>query len=109
MLQQGTNANQTLSQAIQQILDDHPDGFTERAVRRAVIEEAGLRCTPREVRDTLRRHPDLFVPLAGGVWRSRAAVEAEQVAVGVEEIARDGRHRPRPRPVEPCPLYLRGH
>ena len=89
MLQQGTNANQTLSQAVQQILDDHPDGFTERAVRRAVIEEAGLRCTPREVRDTLRRHPDLFVPLAGGVWRSRAAVEAEQVAVGVEEIPRE--------------------
>jgi DNA polymerase III epsilon subunit-like protein len=89
MSQQGTNANQTLSQAVQQVLDDHPDGFTERAVRRAVIEEAGLRCTPREVRDTLRRHPDLFVPLAGGAWRSRAAVEAEQVTIGVEEIPRE--------------------
>ncbi|MDY6875931.1 MAG: hypothetical protein SWK90_06995 [Chloroflexota bacterium] len=72
--------SQALSQAIHQILDLHPDGLTEREVRWAVIEGLGLRCTPREVREVLHTHPGLFVLLAGGVWRSKAAVEAEKVA-----------------------------
>ena len=37
-------------------------------VRWTVIEKVGLRCTPREVREILHGHPDLFVPLDGGVW-----------------------------------------
>ncbi len=81
--------SQALSQAIQQILNAHSDGLTEREIRRAVIEGLGLRCTPREVRETLHTHPDLFVPLAGGVWRSKAAVEAEKVAANVEEVPRE--------------------
>lgn len=81
--------SQALSQAIHQILSTHPDGLTEREVRWAVIEGLGLRCTPREVREVLHTHPDLFVPLAGGVWRSKAAVEAEKVAANVEEVPRE--------------------
>ena len=80
--------NQTLTQAIQQVLNDHPDGLIEREIRRAVIEEVGLRCTPHEVREVLHRYPDLFVSLTGGVWRSRAVVEAEKVAI-TKEIPRE--------------------
>jgi len=81
--------NHALTQAIHQILNTHPDGLTERDIRRAVIEETGLRCTPREVRETLHGHPDLFVSLAGGVWRSKVAVEAEKVVVNAEEVPRE--------------------
>jgi len=69
--------NQTLTQTIQQILDAHPDGLTACEIRRAAIEESGLRCTPRQVRDALRKHPHLFIPLVDGVWRSKAAVEGQ--------------------------------
>ena len=87
---------QALTQAIQHVLNDHPDGLTEREIRRAVIETNGLRCTPLEIRETLRGHPDLFVPLASGMWRSKAAVEAEEIAAGIQEIPRDRGevHRP---------------
>jgi len=75
-----------LTHAIHQILTAHPTGLTERDLRRALIETAGLRCTPREVREALHEHPDLFVPLAGGIWRAKAAVEAEQVTAGAAEM-----------------------
>ena len=81
--------NQALTQAIQQVLNDRPEGFTEREIRRAVIEGTGLRCTTREVREVLHGRPGLFVPLAGNIWRSKAAVEAEKIAAGVEEVPRD--------------------
>ena len=47
-------ADQALVRAIESVLNAHPDGLTERAVRRAVIEGVGLRCTPREVREIPR-------------------------------------------------------
>jgi len=88
--------NQALTQAIEQVLNAHPNGVTEREIRRAVIEEASLRCTPREVREVLHGRPDLFVPLAGGVWRSKAVVEAEKVSVGAEEAGREREEVQRP-------------
>jgi len=75
----------TLAQAIEDVLNRQLDGLTERQIRRAVIEEHGLRCTPPEVREVLKRRRDLFVPLSGGLWRSRAAVRAEEIALDVEE------------------------
>ena len=69
--------NRTLTQTIRQILDAHSDGLTAREIRRAAIEESGLRCTPRQIRDALRRHADLFISIADGVWRSKAAVEGQ--------------------------------
>ena len=81
--------NRILPKTIHQVLATHPDGLTEREVRRALIEKAGLRCTPAEVREALRARPDLFVPLSGGVWRSKAAVEAERAVAGLEEMPRE--------------------
>lgn len=75
----------TLPQSIQQILNSYSDGLTEREIRRALIEEHGLRCTPREVQEALNQHSELFVSLASGNWRSKAVVKAEEVAVGINE------------------------
>jgi ATP-dependent DNA helicase RecQ len=77
--------SQDLCQALQQVLNTYSAGLTEREIRRALIEEHGLRCTPREVREALNQHPDLFVSLAGGTWRSKAVVKAEETAVGINE------------------------
>ena len=94
----------TLVQAIQQTLDAHPDGLIEREIRRSVIEGTGLRCTPREVREALQGHPDLFIPLSGGVWRAKAAVEAERIAVGVAEVPRERGEVQRPYLADMPPL-----
>jgi ATP-dependent DNA helicase RecQ len=75
----------TLAQSVEDVLNAQPEGLTEREIRRAVIEQHGLRCAPREIRQLLKRHQDLFVPLSGGVWRSRAAVKAEEIALDTEE------------------------
>jgi len=96
--------SRTLTQAIHRILNDHPDGLTERAVRRALIEEHGLRCTPREVREALRGDPDLFVPLADGRWRAKTAVEAEAVAAGIQKVPRERGKVQRPFLVDLPPL-----
>ncbi len=77
-----------LIQAVQTVLNAHPAGLTEREIRRTLIEQSGLRCTPHEVREALHGRPDLFIPLTGGVWRSKAAVEAEKFAAQVEEAPR---------------------
>lgn len=81
----------TLLQAIQSILNAHPEGLTGREIRRALVEEHGFRCTPQEVQNLLQAHPDLFVPMADGRWRTRAALEAEAVAAGIEEPHRERR------------------
>jgi ATP-dependent DNA helicase RecQ len=81
----------SLSQVIHSILAACPEGLTEREIRRALIEEHGFRCTPGEVRQALQAHPDLFVPMADGRWRTRAALEAEAVAAGTKEPRREPR------------------
>jgi len=88
--------NRTLTQAIQQVLDEHPDGLTGRAIRRALVEGVGLRCTPREVQEALHDRPDFFVPLSGGLWCSKTAMEAERIAFDRAEIVRERGeiHRP---------------
>ena len=86
--------NQALTQAIQQVLSEHADGLTERDIRRAIIEGVGRRCTPREVRKALHSRPDLFVSLAGGVWRLKAVVETEEIAAGGQEGLRQERGEP---------------
>ncbi len=75
----------TLLQAIQSILNAHPEGLTGREIRRALVEKHGFRCTPQEVQGALQAHPDLFVPMADGRWRVRAALEAEAIAAGTRE------------------------
>lgn len=62
-----------------------PGGLNERDIRRQVLEVTGLRGSPREVRQALQDDPTLFLPLAGGVWRLRAAVQVEAVAAGENE------------------------
>ncbi len=82
--------DKALTEAIQQILDAHPAGLNEREIRRAVLEQTGLRCTPAEIREALSKNPDRFVgPLTGGVWRLRAVLEAEAVAAGEQEAPRE--------------------
>lgn len=80
-----TLVNRSLAQSIEDVLNAHPDGLTERQIRRAVIEDHALRCAPHEVREVLKRHRDLFVPLSGGVWRTRVAVKAEEIALDAEQ------------------------
>jgi hypothetical protein len=79
----------SLSQVIHSILATRPEGLTEREIRRALIEEHGFRCTPGEIRQTLQGHPTLFVPMADGRWRARAALEAEAIAAGAPEPRRE--------------------
>lgn len=81
--------DKALVKAIERILDANPAGLNERGIRRAVLEQTGLRRRPPEIREALQRKPDLFVPLAGGLWRLRAVVEAEDVAAGVREMPRE--------------------
>jgi hypothetical protein len=85
-------SDQALVQAIERVLDASPDGLNEREVRRAAVEQFGLRCRPQEVREALRQNPDRFVgPLAGGVWRLRAVVQTEEIAEGAQEGLREER------------------
>ncbi|MBM4465998.1 MAG: RecQ family ATP-dependent DNA helicase [Chloroflexi bacterium] len=86
---QGISTNRVLVEAIKKVLDAHPAGLTERESRRAVLEQTGLRCQPSEIRETLQRNPDLFIALAGGMWRLRAVVEAEDVAAGRQTAPRE--------------------
>jgi ATP-dependent DNA helicase RecQ len=79
----------SLSQVIHSILATRPEGLTEREIRRALIEEHGFRCTPGEIRQALQGHPSLFVPMADGRWRARAALEAEAIAAGAPEPRRE--------------------
>lgn len=89
--------DKALNEAIQQVLDAHPAGLNEREIRRAVLEQTGLRRRPAEVREALARHPDVFVgPLTGGVWRLRAVLEAEAVAAGRQEVPRQREKVERP-------------
>lgn len=81
--------DQALLKAIKQVLDAHPGGLNEREIRLAVLQEIGLRRNPPEVRAVLQSHPDTFVPLASGVWRLRAVLEAEKIAVREEEAPRE--------------------
>ncbi len=84
--------DKALVEAIRKVLDAHPDGLNEREIRRAVLEQAGLRRRPVEIREALVNNPTLFVgPLAGGVWRLRAVVEAEAVATGEQQVPRERR------------------
>lgn len=75
-------ADRVLVDAMCAALEATPEGLTEREIRRTVIESSGVRCNPVEVRNALDRHPDLFVALAGGVWRLRAVVQSEEIALG---------------------------
>jgi len=94
-----------LTEAIQQALDAHPDGLNEREIRRAVLEQAGLRRKPAEIRQALRGNPELFVgPLTDGLWRLRAVVEAEDVAAGKREAPRERGKVVRPYLVDLPPL-----
>lgn len=68
--------------AIKGVLSDCPKGMIERDIRRIVLEKSGLRCRPAEVRDALKRNPELFVPMADGIWRLQTVIEAEKVAYG---------------------------
>lgn len=82
--------DKALIEAIQQVLDAHPAGLNEREMRRAVLEQTGLRRTPAEIRHALHNTPEAFVgPLTGGVWRLRAVVEAEAVATGEQQAPRE--------------------
>jgi ATP-dependent DNA helicase RecQ len=82
--------NKALLEAIASVLDANPAGLNELQVRKAVIEQAGLRCTPPEVREALRSDRQRFVgPLAGGIWRLRAVLQAEQIAAGQEDMPRE--------------------
>ncbi len=81
--------DRALVEAIATVLDAQPQGLNERDIRRAVLEGTGLRRTPPEVREALRRNPDRFVELANGIWRSRRVVEAEEVVSTVRDVPRE--------------------
>lgn len=87
--------NQALAKAIERALDANPAGLNEREIRRAVLEQTGLRCRPPEIREALRDHPDLFVgPLAGGIWQLKAVIQTEEIAAGAQEGLREERGKP---------------
>ncbi|RMD65813.1 RecQ family ATP-dependent DNA helicase [Candidatus Parcubacteria bacterium] len=82
--------DKALIEAIQQVLDARPEGLNEREIRREVLEQTGLRRRPVEIRDVLTKNPEKFVgPLTGSVWRLRAVVEAEAVALGEKDAPRE--------------------
>ncbi len=76
-----------LTAAIERILEANPRGLTERDIRRQVLRITGLRSSPAEVHEALQTRSDLFLPLAGGVWRHRTAVQAEAVVAGEWEAS----------------------
>lgn len=79
--------DQGLLRALEAILDQVPEGMNERELRRAVIEKVGLRRTPLEIHEALKKNPKVFIgPLIGGAWRLRAVVEAEEVVAGHEAM-----------------------
>lgn len=92
----GTMISTALEEAIEQVLRTHADGLNVREIRRAVVEETGRRCRPAEVREALDTYPDTFVSLAGGRWRLKAVIEAEDVAAGQAEPEREPREVVRP-------------
>ena len=81
------STDKTLVEAIQQVLSANPAGLNERDIRRTVLTETGLRRKPAEIQRALTSNSALFIgPLAGGIWRLRAVLEAEEVAVGIEDV-----------------------
>lgn len=98
------STDKVLADAIEGALDGNPAGLNERQIRRAVLEETGLRRRPSEIREALRRRQDLFVPLASNVWRLRALVEAEEVAAGTRKAPREPRELERPYLADAPPL-----
>jgi ATP-dependent DNA helicase RecQ len=84
------STDKALVEAIEKVLDAHPAGLNEREIRRAVLEQTGLRRRPAEIREALISNPELFVgPLTGGIWRLRAVLQAEAVAAGEQEAPRE--------------------
>lgn len=91
------STDKALVEAVEKVLDANPDGLNEREIRRAVLEQTGLRRTPAEIREALTNNPNSFVgPLTRGVWRLRAVLEAEAVAAGQQEAPRERREVIRP-------------
>jgi ATP-dependent DNA helicase RecQ len=80
---------------IQRVLDSHSAGLNAREVR-VELAKMGRRSRPAEIDQALADNPRLFVPLAAGIWRSRAVVEAEEVAAGLQDAKPEN-------PDEQCP------
>lgn len=80
-------SDRPLVEAAQKALDANPGGLNEREIRRYILEQVGLRRTPNEINEGLKRNKDRFLgPLVGGVWRLKDIVQAEEVAAGILEI-----------------------
>lgn len=97
--------DKALVAAIEKVLGANLDGLNEREIRRAVVEGAGLRRTPPEIRQALQSNPELFVPLAGGIWRLRAILQVEEVSAGAQEPPREPREPVRPYLASLPPLH----
>ena len=79
----GIPTDKVIIEAIQQVLSANPAGLNERDIRRAVLTETGLRRRPAEIQRALTSNSALFIgPLAAGIWKLRAVLEAEEVAAG---------------------------
>lgn len=82
------NTSSRLFNAVKQVLNDHPDGLHENEIRRLIQETSGLRQRPTEIQQFLRSFPDHFVQLAGGIWRLKSVLQAEEISLGLQEIPR---------------------
>ena len=81
------STDNALVEAIQQVLSANTAGLNERDIRRTVLTETGLRRRPAEIQRALTSNSALFVgPLAGGIFRLKSVLEAEEVAVGIENV-----------------------
>src|SRR3990172_7277164 len=78
-----------LVKAIQQILENSPDGFSLPEIRHNLLEKLGFRATPPEIREALQRHLDIFIRLADGRWASKSIVEVSEIVTGVSELPRE--------------------
>lgn len=92
-----------LTAPLQEILNVHPEGLTEREIRQR-LARAGFRANPREILSALQSCPDVFVPLAGGLWRLKAALAAEEIAVGEAPVTRERGDIVLPTVTQPPPL-----
>lgn len=78
-----------LVKAIQQILENSPDGLSPTDIRHNLLEKLGFRATPPEIREAFQGHRDIFIQLSDGRWASKSIVEVSEIVTGISELPRE--------------------